>query len=75
MTTLDGSDEPLFADDLDDYYSDDEDPPPLPPPVLPRSASATSRDRHVDMGLRVGLESQIQSSHQDGQGEFVPCSI
>ncbi len=40
MATFDGSDEPLFADDLDNY-SDDE-PPPLPPPVVPRSRTTPS---------------------------------
>ena len=54
MATLDGSDEPLFADDLDDY-SDDE-PPPLPPPIVPRRQKSPliPDTRRVDSGLRIG---------------------
>lgn len=54
MATIDGTDEPLFADDLSDY-EDDDDPPPLPPPVVPRPLSTTHTH---DTGLRVGTNSQ-----------------
>lgn len=43
MATFDGTDEPLFADDLDEY--EDDDPPPLPPPVeSSRPAPTTSQN-------------------------------
>ena len=55
MATLDGSDEPLFADDLDDYC--DDDPPPLPPPIVPRPrttpSSNTWEDREVNTSQRI----------------------
>ncbi len=48
MATLDGTDEPLFADDLDNYS--DEDPPPLPPRVVPRPRDGDPPVVDTDMG-------------------------
>ena len=39
-----GTDEPLFADDLDEY--EDNDPPPLPPPVVFDRPSHSTQTRH-----------------------------
>ena len=38
--------EPLFADDLDEYEEQDEedDPPPLPPPIQGTQSNPLSRD-------------------------------
>ena len=54
MATLDGTDEPLFADDLDSYS--DEDPPPLPPRVVPRPRDGGAPVVDTDMGAGSGYQ-------------------
>lgn len=55
MATVDGGDEPLFADDLDNFS--DDDPPALPPPILPRSG-----EQNIDTGTGARLLSQSNHS-------------
>ena len=55
---FDEEEEPLFADDLDEF---DDDPPPLPPPL--QTPGSTSQTPTAAAGLRVGVGSP------DRQGE------
>ena len=66
MATYDGSDEPLFADDLDDF-PDDEEPPPLPPPVFPRPRSSSAQDQEGDTSHRVGGGFQVSTHGHSGK--------
>lgn len=69
MATVDGSDEPLFADDLDDLS--DDDLPPLPPPIAPRSAHSNSR---IESNSNSGTAGnwQSQSNHtSEGNGKGI----
>ena len=68
--TLDGTDEPLFADNLDDY-SDDE-PLPLPPKVIPRSRDQGTTPTQDPIGTRDPPNTQTTPTtrgDQEGEGD------
>jgi hypothetical protein len=75
----DDADEPLFADDLDDF--DDDDPPPLPAPITQRHLNSPTRqhlspsnDQDHDMLTNRSIHQQtsrhgVTSEQQDSSNQ------
>ena len=68
MFEVDGEEEPLFADDLNDL---DDDPPPLPPP-MPSLSQLSQRTGSRAANLRVNSNSQ---ENFGGSGATGTCRV